>query len=551
MKKFLASLMLTLALISPAWAQGVKITDLPTQSSPSANDLTVIVHNPSTTPVTQSTTLNNALKLSGWTRTGSTLGLTTSTDQITAGNKGVEFIESDSNPTCAAGNYNIYADLSETKLKKCVNGTASDIAPAISVPVTFAQGGTGLSSAADDTVLVSSSSAWVAKTVPNCTDTGGNHLNYTQSSNTFSCGTSGSGISGSGTDKHVTRWSGTSAVQDSTMTLLDDGEMSNTATKSTAGGANNFVGHTVITDFTGSGTQRTTVGFWAEATASTGSTITRQVGLYATAPAGGDYAAMVSHGPLIIDATTGAGLYLNGNSNYLANSVTGYASILNGIYGALIYPGLQIQGDLRLGTGSAASYNIALSTIAGDTTPINLANGVMTVAGKLRVGIPTAVVGGTIFDHYVNAGNTTTSETDLYNDSIAGQTLVANGDKITARYAGIFVSSATATRDVRVYFGTGGGSTLIFDSGAIITASASNWDVSVLVIRVSSSVVRCTTTMSATTALGQVYSQYTEVTGLNLNTNQEIKITGQAGGTGAATNDIVAKLGTGAYLPGS
>lgn len=63
------------------------------------------------------------------------------------------------------------------------NGTAVDLA----------HGGTGLTSAADDTVLTSNGSAWQAKAMPNCTDTGGNHLNYTVSSNSFSCGTSGGG----------------------------------------------------------------------------------------------------------------------------------------------------------------------------------------------------------------------------------------------------------------------------------------------------------------------------------------------------------------------
>ncbi len=38
-------------------------------------------------------------------------------------------------------------------------------------------------------VDVAGTSTW--KVVPNCTDTGGNHINYTQSSDTFSCGTSG------------------------------------------------------------------------------------------------------------------------------------------------------------------------------------------------------------------------------------------------------------------------------------------------------------------------------------------------------------------------
>lgn len=60
--------------------------------------------------------------------------------------------------------------------------------------VTLAQGGTGLTSAADDTTLISSGAAWVASAIPDCTDTGGNHLNYTAGSNTISCGTSGGGV---------------------------------------------------------------------------------------------------------------------------------------------------------------------------------------------------------------------------------------------------------------------------------------------------------------------------------------------------------------------
>ena len=44
-----------------------------------------------------------------------------------ASNIGIEFTESDTNPSCASGDYKIYADTSEAKLKKCVNGVVSDI----------------------------------------------------------------------------------------------------------------------------------------------------------------------------------------------------------------------------------------------------------------------------------------------------------------------------------------------------------------------------------------------------------------------------------------
>jgi hypothetical protein len=66
---------------------------------------------------------------------------------------------------------------------------------ALSTAVGMAKGGTGLTTAADDTVLISSGSAYVATAIPGCLDTGSNHLNYNASTNTISCGTAG----GSGT----------------------------------------------------------------------------------------------------------------------------------------------------------------------------------------------------------------------------------------------------------------------------------------------------------------------------------------------------------------
>lgn len=48
----------------------------------------------------------------------------------------------------------------------------------------LANGGTGLSTAADDTVMVSTGAAWQAKALGNCTTT---PLGYTQSTNAFSC----------------------------------------------------------------------------------------------------------------------------------------------------------------------------------------------------------------------------------------------------------------------------------------------------------------------------------------------------------------------------
>jgi len=69
----------------------------------------------------------------------------------------------------------------------------STVVGSISFPITFAQGGTGLGSAAANTTLISTGSAWTATAVPNCQDSGGNHLNFNTSTSLFSCGTSSSG----------------------------------------------------------------------------------------------------------------------------------------------------------------------------------------------------------------------------------------------------------------------------------------------------------------------------------------------------------------------
>ena len=73
---------------------------------------------------------------------------------------------------------------------------ATGITTSYNGTVPFGKGGTGLTTAADDTTLVSSGAAWVASALPNCTDATGNHLNYTASTNSFSCGTSSSGGGG-------------------------------------------------------------------------------------------------------------------------------------------------------------------------------------------------------------------------------------------------------------------------------------------------------------------------------------------------------------------
>ncbi len=154
-------------------------------------------------------------------------------------------------------------------------------------------------------------------------------------------------------------------------------------------------------------------------------------------------------------------------------------------------------------------------------------------------------LGGTLFDHFADAGNGTTVETDLYSDTTIANTFGNNGDKIKAEYGGVFVSSATATREIKIYFA----GTAIFDTGALTLSLSAAWTVFVTIIRVSSTVVRYMFSFTTEGAALAAYTAVGELTGLTLSNTNILKITGQAAGAGAATNDIVAKMGTVKFEP--
>lgn len=145
-----------------------------------------------------------------------------------------------------------------------------------------------------------------------------------------------------------------------------------------------------------------------------------------------------------------------------------------------------------------------------------------------------------LFDHYANAGNTHTdgTEDDLYSDTTAAGQLAANGEKLEAEYGGVFVSSATATRQIKIYFG----GTAIFDTGALTLSLSSAWTIYVTIQRVSSSVIRYMISMTTEGAALAAYTAVGELTGLTLSGTNVLKITAIATGVGAAADDIVAKL---------
>ncbi len=156
-----------------------------------------------------------------------------------------------------------------------------------------------------------------------------------------------------------------------------------------------------------------------------------------------------------------------------------------------------------------------------------------------------ARIGGTIFDHFADAGNVGTGEDDLYSDSVAASTLSVNGDKLEAYYSGELVAHATDTRQIRVYFG----GTVIYDSTALASVAATDWHVEVKIIRDSSSSVRCSTRLVNDTGIAYRTAQYATVGGLTLTNAQILKITGESAGAAVANNDVVAHHGSVKFHP--
>lgn len=219
-----------------------------------------------------------------------------------------------------------------------------------------------------------------------------------------------------------------------------------------------------------------------------------------------------------------------------------------------------ITTDTTTGTiiGTATNQKLAFfnstpivqpaNTVDDHTALVNLgliaSGGVSSVKQGSSTGI--AKVGGSIFDHYADANNGTTVETDLYTDTLLASVLGTNGDKIKSHYQLVCNGAALSTQQMRIYFG----GTLIYDTGTLaIGAITSNFTFEVTVIRVSSSVVRCAVSVSTDFATLFPYSKYTEVTGLTLSNTQVLKITGTAAGAAGASNQITAKEGSVYFAP--
>lgn len=236
--------------------------------------------------------------------------------------------------------------------------------------------------------------------------------------------------------------------------------------------------------------------------------------------------------------TTGIG----GGTKYFSIAGDGRTTIGNaGVFTAQLFvqplTGSLITARLRAGTGQ--NVDILRVELASPTTVFTVdKNGL----ARTRAGSSTtqASIGGTVFDHITDTGNTDTSRDDLYSDSLPANIFVSNGDQIEVTYTIKLVASATATRELWVNFA----GTDLFDTGAL-TISAPTFgsptiSIKVIITRDTATTVRYDVTAITNGATSGNYCDGGKLTGLTLTGATTLKISAQSTGVGAAANDIVA-----------
>lgn len=223
--------------------------------------------------------------------------------------------------------------------------------------------------------------------------------------------------------------------------------------------------------------------------------------------------------------------------------------------GGMLIQGTGGNGTSELGKhfviwgNTALNANKALSVGNGTTFTEKvyiLNNGL--IASIAGISDKMATHGGKIKDFITSIGNIGTGEDDLYAYTTEAGILNNNGDEIDGSFGlKIVTSGGTATRQIKLWFG----GTAIFDTGALLYSGASNVVISYSIIRVSSTTVRYRITLTTQGATLAAYTAVGELTGLTLSNTNVLKLTGEAAGVGASTDDIIAHNGDVFWWPAS
>lgn len=310
-------------------------------------------------------------------------------------------------------------------------------------------------------------------------------------------------------------------------------EVSNAGT----GGATGFDGNAQVQN---AGTVANAYGAIASVRIQNGGTITNGYALVGRVP-------LISSGTI----TNAYGLYAQGQK--ITGVTNGY-----GVYAAGTSDINYFAGNTGIGqTAPTAVLHLKAGTATTDTAPLKFTSGTINtiaVAGQheydgnhriTNVALLRYPLGGTLFDFFTDS-TVGGAEADIYTNTLLANTFNANGDKIMASYSGNFVTVGTELTQLKVYFA----GTAIWDStGVAPTTGTTSWRVFVELIRVSSTVVRYSVSLTTTGASGFVYETTGELTGLTLSGTNILKITGTSSGVGSGSGDIIGKMGYVSFQP--
>jgi hypothetical protein len=240
----------------------------------------------------------------------------------------------------------------------------------------------------------------------------------------------------------------------------------------------------------------------------------------------------------VLTAQTASYILIAQTASYYGGSVTSASysstsSYVSNIPSPFPYTGSAIiSGSIEI-TGSIRYKNSTLITAKSGLKEYN--NSFYNTKGSgLRY-----AEGGIIADFYDDKSNTGIIETDLYAYTFPSNSLDSNGEKIELWFGGTF-NDITATVRLRLYFA----GTVIGDTGALTVSATGGWNCSALIIKTGADTARSIVTLSTPGASTAVYTNETDIAGINFSNTNIGKVTGQAGGAGGSDNDITAKLGT-------
>jgi hypothetical protein len=223
---------------------------------------------------------------------------------------------------------------------------------------------------------------------------------------------------------------------------------------------------------------------------------------------------------------------------------------------------IRIETDVTPSNGHILQYDATTSEYRGQALPASITSinsqtgpAVTITAGTgittstlsnditIAVDVNNSSLPHTIATYFTDASNTGTGETDLYSTTVGANKLISNGQTLYFDYT-VNVTDITSTAEIKVYFA----GTQIATTGAYTVTATGAWKISGSITRATSTTARATVVVERP-GTEPDYTNEIDLTSQDFTIGNIVKITGQAGGAGGGSGDIVGKMGKLYYQP--